>query len=339
MKVSFIFDECYLGGTESAIKNRMDHLKDNGVDCEIIFLRPKYEEVTFKNHKYHVAESFLKIKSLVKDSDIIDVLAPLDFVFNKVYKMGKPVIHECHFPGYFSYLPLLDEDKIKAVIFPSKWQMSIGMQYVPEPIPSYYLYNCLGSDFLQGEAHSKEYTKKIILWVGRIEERKNWKFLLELSLSLPENYLIRVVTDEARSVEYSHFIDEILDLNLDNKIEVVSNCPYNKMLSHYRDAALKGCYLSSAYSESFGMTVIESQYAGCPVVLTDLPVFREVAGDFAEYYAINNVRECIDKIEEVCSPGDLRRKMVLGGRDRYNNMFEPGETCKSFINIIKSIKL
>lgn len=43
-------------------------------------------------------------------------------------------------------------------------------------------------------------------------------------------------------------------------------------------------YVSSSRSEGFGLPVVEAMNAGCPVVLSDIPAHREVAGDAARYF-------------------------------------------------------
>lgn len=337
MKITFIYNQCFLGGTEAAIKNRMDYLVDMGIDCEILFLYPGCEDETFKNHKYHVAENCIKIRNILKNSDFVDILSPLDTIFRKLYRMDKPIIHECHCPGYYSYLSNLDSKKIKAIIFPSKSQMESAKRFTPKKIPSFYLYNCLGKDFISGTYNTKIQNKKIILWVGRIEQRKNWRFLIELAKYLSGDYIIRVVTNYMENTEYNKFLEIRKGLGLENKIEIITDCPYENMLSHYVDAAAGGCHLSSASSESFGMTVIEAIYAGCPLVLTDLPVFREVAGDSAEYYSINNITECIDKIQKVCSNVNFRNEIIKKGIKRYNSLYNPKVICQEFIDIINTL--
>ncbi|MCG3180885.1 MAG: hypothetical protein BIFFINMI_03248 [Phycisphaerae bacterium] len=56
------------------------------------------------------------------------------------------------------------------------------------------------------------------------------------------------------------------------------------------DAELEFCYrraratVQASRSEGFGLPVVEALTRGCPVLLSDIPVFREVAGPFASYF-------------------------------------------------------
>lgn len=45
------------------------------------------------------------------------------------------------------------------------------------------------------------------------------------------------------------------------------------------------CLLMATHGEGFGLPVVEALYAGRPLLLRDLPVFREVAGEVAGYFS------------------------------------------------------
>lgn len=61
------------------------------------------------------------------------------------------------------------------------------------------------------------------------------------------------------------------------------------LLSGLSDAELQWCYrhcrllLAPSSTEGFGLPVAEALLAGCPVVCSDIPAFREVAGDSCHY--------------------------------------------------------
>jgi glycosyltransferase involved in cell wall biosynthesis len=44
------------------------------------------------------------------------------------------------------------------------------------------------------------------------------------------------------------------------------------------------CYLTTSLAEGFGLPIIEAARHGLPIIARDLPVFREVAGEHAEYF-------------------------------------------------------
>ena len=42
--------------------------------------------------------------------------------------------------------------------------------------------------------------------------------------------------------------------------------------------------LAASYAEGFGLPLIEAAHYGLPIIARDIPVFHEVAGDFAFYF-------------------------------------------------------
>ncbi|HXO26174.1 MAG TPA: glycosyltransferase family 1 protein [Thermoanaerobaculia bacterium] len=81
----------------------------------------------------------------------------------------------------------------------------------------------------------------------------------------------------------------------------------------YRGAAVVA--LPSLY-EGFGMPAVEALAAGAPLVLSDLPVFREVAGDAALYAPARRPDLWRDRLKQVLGDEALRRDLAHRARQR-----------------------
>ena len=78
--------------------------------------------------------------------------------------------------------------------------------------------------------------------------------------------------------------------------------------------------VSTSEMESWGLTLPEAGARGCPVVATDLPAHREVAGDRAHYFEPGDVAGLIDRLRDVAStsrptPWGLDRTWQDHGRE------------------------
>ena len=151
----------------------------------------------------------------------------------------------------------------------------------------------LGSDFMRGGASLEsvvredvgkffEKHKKYILIVGTVEPRKNHKLLLDAfdSKLYEKGYALVIVgkigwniSDIEDRIRNSEHLDE--DLYLFEGLD-----DYNVDLL-YKAATFVAF---PTYDEGFGLPVIEAFDRGTPVITSDIPVMREVAGELGVYF-------------------------------------------------------
>ncbi len=68
--------------------------------------------------------------------------------------------------------------------------------------------------------------------------------------------------------------------------------------------------VSASRDEGFGLPVVEAMSRGVPVVLTDIPIFREVGGDAAIYARAGDPVSFAAAIRRLADPGEWRRRSV-----------------------------
>jgi glycosyltransferase involved in cell wall biosynthesis len=101
-------------------------------------------------------------------------------------------------------------------------------------------------------------------------------------------------------------------LSLGGNVTVVGRLPrFEEALSLRKRHHL---FCLPSISEGFGMVVLEAQGLGLPVVCTDLPVLREVAGDSALFFRPDDEEDLARQLERVLTDGGLRAE--LGRRAR-----------------------
>ena len=78
--------------------------------------------------------------------------------------------------------------------------------------------------------------------------------------------------------------------------------------------ASRPVFLSAAQYEPFGLAVLEAAAAGCPLVLSDIPTFRELWDGAATFIAANDARGFADAAEAIL--GDTGLRLALGDAAR-----------------------
>jgi glycosyltransferase involved in cell wall biosynthesis len=83
--------------------------------------------------------------------------------------------------------------------------------------------------------------------------------------------------------------------------------------SLYRGAI---AHVLSTSQETFGRSVLEAMACGCPNVIQDLPVLREVAGECAVYVDYENTGQASSALEQICSDEIQRARLRAAGIER-----------------------
>jgi glycosyltransferase involved in cell wall biosynthesis len=85
--------------------------------------------------------------------------------------------------------------------------------------------------------------------------------------------------------------------------------------------------------EGFGFSFVESSQFGCPSLLSDIPVLKEISGGKAIFFNPESPQELTDKINEINSDKILRNKIGAAAKKR-SEFFSPKKFKKEFLTII-----
>jgi glycosyltransferase involved in cell wall biosynthesis len=106
---------------------------------------------------------------------------------------------------------------------------------------------------------------------------------------------------------------ELEALRREDAVEVVGEVPYDRLLALYADCHVL-CYPTRV--ESFGHPLVEAMACGLPVVASDIPVNRELAGEAALYFTPGRAEELAARLEEIVTQPERRAALVRRGRER-----------------------
>jgi glycosyltransferase involved in cell wall biosynthesis len=101
--------------------------------------------------------------------------------------------------------------------------------------------------------------------------------------------------------------------DLAERIHIFGEVPYADIRRYYQEAAL---VVFPSYLETFGIPVIEALASEVPLVASDIPIFREIAGDAAFYADPYRPESIADAMQAALYSETAREELVKRGRER-----------------------
>lgn len=201
-----------------------------------------------------------------------------------------------HNPGWFSkgyYLfykiltPLIIKTS-RAILTVSEFSKSEILKYydvTPEKI--HVVYNAVTKALENSTSDNQK--EKYILTVGSLDPRKNFKTLIRAFSDERLKHLeLRIVGGTNRV-----FGELGYDMQNSPNIKFLGRISDEELRNQYRNAHL---FILASLYEGFGIPPLEALGNGCPIALSDIPVFHEIFEDAAVYFNPTDVNDIIGAI-------------------------------------------
>ena len=114
--------------------------------------------------------------------------------------------------------------------------------------------------------------------------------------------------------EHTRILEELAArLGLAERVRFLGPVPYAELLRYYRGAA---AFAFPSLIETFGHPLLEAMLAGTPVVASDIPTFREIAGDTALYFPPLDAKALAARLDAVLADAAATAARVARARER-----------------------
>ncbi|MFD2584180.1 glycosyltransferase family 4 protein [Pedobacter vanadiisoli] len=237
------------------------------------------------------------------------------------------------FRNYYAFLIPLIAKTSKRILTVSEFSKSEIIKYLGiSECKIKVVYNAC-ADIFRNESFpsNKLYQTKTIVFVGSIEPRKNLISLLKaFSKNLSPDIKLVIVGSKNSNTFNSAGTEELND----SRITWEQSCT---------DQDLKEIYLKSdilincSLYEGFGVPIIEAANNGCILALSDIPSFREIAGDSAVYFDPLNIDDIGFTIARLTS--DSTQNLALLGKKTYQNLSNKYSWERSAVSIYEILKI
>ena len=160
----------------------------------------------------------------------------------------------------------------------------------------------------------KKHKEKFILHVGSRDKYKNFQSLVEAfsqSKYLKNNFkLVCFGGGDFKKEEFKLFEK----LGVGNRIRNIKGNDF-ELEKFYKKANL---FVSLSEHEGFGLTLLEAMKFGCPVVCSDIPVFREVYNNSCIYVKPKSINDIKKNIENILKSKVKQKKIILNSKKIVN---------------------
>jgi len=161
------------------------------------------------------------------------------------------------------------------------------------------------------------YSGRYFLSIGRIEEKKNIGFLLQAFFEYKKR---RGIGDPTQLILAGKMGDGARRFE-----QMIAQSPFAssvKLLGFISDEQKRAlfagalAYLFPSRYEGFGLPALEAFAADCPLLASDIPALREVAGEAALFAPTDGISAWAQNMERVALDSRVRDDLVEKGRDR-----------------------
>ncbi len=175
-----------------------------------------------------------------------------------------------------------------------------------------------------------------LLYVGRLEKKKNSPYLIEAFAILKENHpelkeKLVLIGNAGYGYDEARYVIQEFDLNqevhMPGWIEE-ADLPYI-----YNGAT---AFVFPSRHEGFGIPVIQALACGLPTAASNLTVFREIAGDAILYFDQNSKQDISRAMYEIATDQNLRNSLAAKGLETVKN-FGWEKCARETLEVIESL--
>lgn len=152
-----------------------------------------------------------------------------------------------------------------------------------------------------------------ILYVGRIELKKNLQLVVEALALIPPKDRPRLVLIGKDGLGADQIKQRVKDLHLDSSVIFTGYLPESAVQQWRKKTT--AMILPSRY-EGFGLPLLEAWRAHIPMIASRIPALTEVGGDAVEFFAVDSKEDCAKTIQLVISDHQLQAELVKKGELR-----------------------
>ncbi len=206
--------------------------------------------------------------------------------------------------------------RVRRVVFPSRAAADLISRRLPIAEEQVAIVpHGVSTDLFEGEGGSPSAKAPYLFVPAALEPHKNLEVLIR-SLCHVSDATLEVwiaghdFTDPAHAAELRRLVAQ---LELGHRVRFLGPVPYRQILSYHRGA---DALVFPSRLETFGHPLLEAMLAETPIVASDIPASREIAGDVPIYFDPGDPIGLARAVDRIRSQKEETRQRVARGRER-----------------------
>ena len=140
-----------------------------------------------------------------------------------------------------------------------------------------------------------------LLFVGGNSKRKNLKNLILAFIKLNDQKIkLKIVGNMVNHLKSDNILEH-------SNIEYLGDVSNDDLINLYINAKM---LVFPSFYEGFGLPPLEAISCNCPIIVSDIPVLKEVYGDSALYIDPYSIDDIMNKISKLLNDSKLREKKI-----------------------------
>ena len=330
MKVLFVYKYLTLGGVETVLRARLDHLDRWGIEAHAWFFHDLGGRSVFAGREDRIcvgSPGECLRRALAGKFDLLDSIDTEEILEVWQEGTGPRLVFECHTPYVenLEYLRRLAPLKPAAVLVPSEHQRRIVLERLSPGVEVRVVPNPLREAFAgPPEPFPAPPRRPVVAWIGRLDALKNWRGFVDLGGELSRRTSqgngaeLWIAGRPVEAATAADLMERARSAGILGRLRWYRGLPHDRvpaMLDAVRDSG--GVLVSTSSGESFGMTVAEAMARACAVAVPDRTPFTEFVKDGETgvlFRADGSWREAADRIAALLADGPRRRALGEAGR-------------------------
>lgn len=133
--------------------------------------------------------------------------------------------------------------------------------------------------------------------------------------------------------------------NASEELQALNDPVYEDILEMGRidhtalDGALRDfdAFVFPSMAETFGFPMVEAMQAGVPLIVSDIPIHREICGDAALYFRLGDAEDLVARVRQLDDDPSIRQALVERGRERARRMFNWEHHVAGLVSVVRGI--